>query len=62
MRGVYKRFYHEYYVPYISIQLFWCQNLFFFKFEIYEWFCALTLYKDLYGLILDLVIVWYGYN
>lgn len=29
----------------------------FFKFEIYEWFCALTLYKDLYGLILDLVIV-----
>lgn len=32
---------------------------FFFKFEIYEWFCALTLYKDLYGLILDLVIVWH---
>lgn len=26
----------------------------------YEWFCALTLYKDLYGLVLDLVIAWYG--
>lgn len=29
----------------------------FFKFEIYEWFCVLILYKDFYGLILDLVIV-----
>lgn len=28
----------------------------FFKSETYELFCALTLYRDLYGLVLDLVI------